>query len=96
MAPIDPFYLAWIAANRLTIGGKVQAPKERLSIDKALRAITIEAAQVIGMEEMVGSIAVGKKADFAVLADDPYVLGRARLRDTRIKGVVFEGNFHPA
>lgn len=96
MAPIDPFYLAWVAANRVTIGGKVQAPKERLSIDKALRAITIEAAQVIGMDRLVGSISVGKKADFAVLANDPYVLGRARLRETRINGVVFEGGYYSA
>ena len=96
MAPIDPFYLAWVAANRVTIGGKVQAPKERLSIYKALRAITIEAAQVIGLDGLVGSISVGKKADFAVLADDPYALGRTKLRDTRIKGVVFEGGYYPA
>ena len=96
MAPIDPFYLAWVAANRVTIGGKVQAPKERLSIDKALRAITIEAAQVIGMDGLVGSISVGKKADFAVLADDPYMLGRAKLRETRVTGVVYEGDYYPA
>jgi predicted amidohydrolase YtcJ len=96
MAPIDPFYLAWVAANRVTIGGKAQAPEERLSIDKALRAITIEAAQVIGMDGLVGSISVGKKADFAVLADDPYVLGRAKLRDVKITGVVFEGGYYPA
>lgn len=96
MAPIDPFYLAWVAANRVTIGGKTQAPKERLSVDKALRAITIEAAQVIGMDRLVGSISSGKKADFAVLSDDPYALGRARLRETRIRGVVFEGRYYPA
>ena len=96
MAPIDPFYLAWVAANRVTIGDKVQAPNERLSIDKALRAITIEAAQVIGMDALVGSISVGKKADFVVLADDPYTLGRAKLREMRIKGVVFEGGCYPA
>ncbi len=96
MAPIDPFYLAWVAANRVTIGGKTQAPKERLSVDKALRAITIEAAQVIGMDGLVGSISPGKKADFAVLADDPYALGRARLRETRLRGVVFEGRYYPA
>lgn len=59
MAPIDPLYLAWIAANRVTIEGKVKAPAERLSLDKALRAVTIEAAQVIGMDSLVGSIAVG-------------------------------------
>lgn len=93
MAPIDPLYLAWIAANRITIEGKTKAPEERLSIDKALRAITIDAARVIGMDAMVGSIAAGKKADFTVLANDPYELGRKRLREAKILGVVFEGRY---
>ena len=93
MAPIDPLYLAWIAANRVSLGGKVLAPAERLSLDKALRAITIEAAQVIGMDAMVGSIAAGKKADFTVLDRDPYAVGAARLRELKVQGVVFEGRF---
>jgi predicted amidohydrolase YtcJ len=91
MAPIDPLYLAWVAANRQTIGGSTPAPAERLSLDKALRAITIEAAQVIGMDHMVGSIAAGKKADFAVLNADPYAKGAARLREIKVEDVVFEG-----
>ena len=93
MAPVDPLYLAWIAANRITIGGKVKAPNERLSLDKALRAITIEAAQVIGMDALVGSITAGKKADFTLLDRDPYAVGAARLRDLKVKGVIFEGAF---
>lgn len=96
MAPIDPLYLAWIAANRVTIEGHVKAPEERLSLDKALRAVTIEAAQVIGWDAEIGSIAPGKKADFTVLDKDPYALGAARLREARIEGVVFEGTFSPA
>jgi predicted amidohydrolase YtcJ len=96
MAPIDPLYLAWIAANRITIGGKVKSPNERLSLDKALRAITIEAAEVIGMDALVGSIAVGKKADFTVLDRDPYLVGVARLRELQVKGVIFEGEYTPA
>jgi predicted amidohydrolase YtcJ len=96
MAPIDPLYLAWIAANRITIGGKVKAPNERLSLDKALHAITIEAAQVIGMDALVGSIAVGKKADFAVLDRDPYALGATRLNAVKVQGVIFEGDYTPA
>jgi predicted amidohydrolase YtcJ len=93
MAPVDPLYLAWIAANRVTIGGNTRAPLERLSLDKALRAITIEAAQVIGMDHMVGSIAAGKKADFTVLDADPYVVGAVRLRELKVHGVIFEGQF---
>ncbi|MBK6298375.1 MAG: amidohydrolase family protein [Sphingomonadales bacterium] len=91
MAPIDPLYLAWIAANRITLGGNLRAPAERLSLDKALRAVTIEAAQVIGMDHMVGSIAAGKKADFAVLDADPFALGAARLHKLKVLRVIFEG-----
>lgn len=96
MAPIDPLYLAWVAANRVTLDGNFKAPAEQLSLDKALRAITIEAAQVIGMDQMVGSIASGKKADFAVLDRDPYRGGAARLREVNVEGVIFEGAFAAA
>lgn len=96
MAPIDPLYLAWVASNRITLDGNVKAPQEKLSLDKALRAITIEAAQVIGLDAMVGSIATGKKADFTVLDRDPYQGGAAKLQEVQIQGVVFEGRWFPA
>lgn len=96
MAPIDPLYLAWVASNRITLDGNAKAPKERLSLDKALRAITIEAAQVIGLDAMVGSIATGKKADFTVLDRDPYVGGAAKLQEVEVQGVIFEGKWFPA
>ena len=95
MAPIDPLYLAWVAANRITVGGVVKAPEERISLDKALRAITIEAAQVIGMDALVGSIAAGKRADFAVLERDPASVGAAGLKDLKVLGVIYEGVWTP-
>jgi predicted amidohydrolase YtcJ len=96
MAPINPLYLAWVAANRITLDGHVKAPAERLSLDKALRAVTIEAAQIIGMDAQVGSIAAGKKADFVVLDRDPYAGGAAKLREVQVSGVVFEGVWFPS
>lgn len=96
MALINPLYLAWIAANRITLEGHAMAPNERLTLDKALRAITIEAAQVIGMDAMIGSIAVGKRADFAALDKDPATVGSAGLRELKVVGVVFEGRFTAA
>ena len=96
MAPIDPLYLAWVATNRETLEGNVKAPDEQLSLDKALRAITIEAAQVIGLDDRVGSIASGKKADFVVLDRDPRTGGARALRDVEVRGVVFEGRWFPA
>ncbi len=96
MAPVDPLFLAWIAANRKTMEGSVMAPEERLSLDKALRAVTIDAAYVLGLEEEIGSIEAGKRADFAVLDADPYQLGASALNDIGVWGVVFKGRAYPA
>ena len=45
---------------------------------------------------MVGSIAPGKKADFAVLDRDPHAAGVTGLNQIGIAGVVFEGRFFAA
>jgi predicted amidohydrolase YtcJ len=91
MAPINPLYLAWIAANRITVNGNAKAPAERVSLEKALRAITIEAAQIIGMDHLVGSVTAGKKADFAVLDQDPFLVGAAGLNQLAVEALIFEG-----
>jgi urease alpha subunit len=57
------------------MSGKVFAPTERLTLDHALRAVTIDAAYGIGMDSELGSIEAGKLADFAVLDEDPYAVG---------------------
>lgn len=94
MAPPEPLLLAWCAATRRTREGRVVAPDERLTLMQALRGITIDAAWALRIEHEVGSIAAGKRADFCVLADDPFELGPDRLKDVRIAGTVFEGERH--
>ena len=42
-----------------------------LAQDKALRSITLDAAAALGVADRVGSIAVGKDADLAVLTGPP-------------------------
>jgi predicted amidohydrolase YtcJ len=96
MAPAEPLFLAWTAASRETMSGKVFAPSERLTLDQAMRAITIDAAYLIGMETALGSIEAGKLADFAVLDKDPYAVGVKGLRGIKVWGTVFEGKAHPA
>ncbi len=96
MAPAEPLFLAWTAASRQTLSGKVFAPSERLTLDQAIRAVTIDAAYMIGMETELGSIEAGKLADFAVLDKDPYDVGVKGLRDIKVWGTVFEGQPHPA
>lgn len=96
MAPAEPLFLAWTAAARETMAGKVYAPNEKLTLDQAIRAITIDAAYMIGMENELGSIEAGKLADFAILDKDPYEVGVKGLRAIKVWGTVFEGKVHPA
>jgi predicted amidohydrolase YtcJ len=68
---------------------------QRLALDLALRAVTVEAAWSIGMEEEIGSIRPGKRADFTVLGADPYEVEPEAIREIEIWGTVLEGRPHP-
>ena len=92
VAPMHPLTAAWIAVNRQRAeDGKVVGPGERISLDRALRAITVDAAFVLNRDDQLGSIEVGKHADFAVLDDDPYEVDAKDLRDITIRGTVLGG-----
>ncbi|EAQ98685.2 amidohydrolase [Congregibacter litoralis] len=91
MAPLEPLTLAWTATNRVTINGNATGQNQRISLDTALRGITIDAAWIMGWEDEIGSIRAGKRADFTVLEEDPYTVGVEGLRDISIWGTVFEG-----
>ena len=93
LAPIHPLTAAWIAVNRVALDGKtVQAPGERIGVDRALRAITIDAAHVLRREHEFGSIEAGKFADFTILEDDPYTVEPMKIRDIPIWGTVLGGH----
>lgn len=95
MAPAKPLTSAWVAVNRISESGDVLGPQERITVHQAMRAITIDAAYVLGMEAEVGTIRAGKKADFTVLEEDPYEVDPMHLADIEIWGTVFEGRPFP-
>lgn len=92
VTPLSPLLVAEIAATRLGADGvTVLAPGERISVDQALRAITVDAAHLLRRDDTLGSIEAGKLADFAVLADDPYeveptAIGSIDVIDTVLGG----------
>lgn len=96
MAPAAPLELAWTAVTRQTQSGKVYGESERLTIDQAMKAITIDAAYILNMEDRIGSIEAGKFADFTVLEQSPYEVKLKNLRSIKIWGVIFEGQPFPA
>jgi predicted amidohydrolase YtcJ len=95
VTPLGPFFTAWSAINRLTASGRTQGAHEKIGLDEALYAITLGAAYTLHMDGEIGSIEVGKLADFAVLEDDPYEIGGADLKDVRVWGTVQGGRIFP-
>ncbi|WP_342077005.1 amidohydrolase [Yoonia sp. SS1-5] len=95
VSPPQPLKLAWVAANRIAESGAVLGASECVSLDFAMRAITIDAAYILGLEDDIGSIRAGKKADFTVLEQDPWDVPLADLKDIPIWGTVFEGTPFP-
>lgn len=95
MAPAEPLLLMWVAVNRIGSDNEVWGVRQRIGLDEALRAVTIEGARSLGMEDEVGSIEPGKRADFTVLERNPYEVDPKDLRDIEIWGTVFEGRARP-
>lgn len=95
MGPAAPLALASFGVNRLTASGRVAGPEQRISVDDALRAVTIEAAYSWRQEDRIGSIAPGKIANFTVLAGDPYAVDPTKLAEVPVWGTVFEGAVYP-
>lgn len=95
MAPAEPLRLAWVAVNRVASDGRVWGADQRASLDAAMRAITIEGAWSLGLEDEIGSIRPGKRADFTVLEADPYEVPPEALADVPIWGTVLDGRPFP-
>ena len=91
VTPMGPLHVAWCAVNRVTPSGRVLGAHQRISVQEALRAITLGPAYTLGMDDEIGSIECGKKADFAVLAEDPESVDPMALKDIAVLGTVLGG-----
>jgi predicted amidohydrolase YtcJ len=96
MAPGDPLFLMWCAVNRINSTGRVAGPDQRISAEEALRGVTLEAAYSLKLDDEVGSIMPGKRANFTILDDNPLAVDRMKIRDVGVWGTVMEGRILPA
>ena len=92
---LAPLFTAWCAINRqsasgVTLGGET----EKISLEDALYAITMGAAYSLKMDTEIGSLEVGKRADMAILADDPIKVGGEKLKDISVIGTMVDGHVH--
>jgi len=77
--PVKPLLGIQAAVSRKSF------PEEQISVDKALRIYTIDAAFASFEENAKGSIEVGKLADLVVLSHDPRRVPPDEIKDIGVE-----------
>jgi hypothetical protein len=60
------------AVSRKTVGEEVLQPREAISVREAISMYTSGGAYALNCEKDVGSLEIGKRADFVLLSVDPF------------------------
>jgi predicted amidohydrolase YtcJ len=71
--------------------GTVWGANQRLNVGEAIAVNTYNGAWASGEEALKGSIAVGKLADYVVLADDPHTVDVEKIKAIEIVRTVVGG-----
>mgnify|MGYP002177264988 FL=1 len=61
-----------ITDSRLFLRSAALAVRAGMDRQKALQAVTIANARMLDMQDRVGTLTVGKDADFVLLSGDPF------------------------
>ncbi|HET8929032.1 MAG TPA: amidohydrolase [Acidimicrobiales bacterium] len=94
VTPLEPLRYVEDAVTRIMAeGGDVLNANERIGVEAALRAVTIDAAWQCRSEAETGSLEVGKFADLVLLEDDPTAvdpttISQIAVSETRLAGEV--------
>lgn len=91
MYPAEPLRLMRSAVTRKTRSGEVIGEDQVIGVDAAIRAMTIDAAWQLFMDDVVGSLEVGKLADLVILSENPREVDPDRLDQIRIIATYREG-----
>lgn len=81
----------WCAVNRITKGGVALGDDEKVSIEEALKAVTVYGAYQYFEEAEKGSITVGKRADLVILDQNPLTIPKENLADLKVLETIKDG-----
>lgn len=81
VCPPNQLFNVMHTVMRTTTSGQVHGADQSVALDQALRAITINGAYQLRRDHEIGSLAVGKYADFVELSADIYTVPPARIVD---------------
>jgi predicted amidohydrolase YtcJ len=91
VTPEEPLRNISVAVTRVAPSGRVLAPSERLTVEQAIRAQTIDAAWQLFSDDVVGSLQTGKYADLVVVSADPRVVAPESIADLEVRATYLAG-----
>ncbi|GAA3171257.1 hypothetical protein GCM10020255_060020 [Rhodococcus baikonurensis] len=91
VTPANPLRNMQDSVTRLSPSGRVVAPQERIPVDAAVRAHTVNAAWQLFSEDHIGSIFPGAYADLVVLSANPLEVEPTELAEITVLATVLEG-----
>lgn len=94
VAPASPIWGIYGAVTRRTLDDKNPqgwVPEQKISVEEAIRAYTIDAAYAGFSENLNGSIETGKLADLVVLSDNLLEIEPGRITTIEIEKTIVNG-----
>ncbi len=94
VAPIDPLLGIYGAVTRRTIDGANPGgwvPEQRIMVEEAVRGYTTNNAYGSYLEDVLGTIEVGKYADLVVLSDDIFEIDPVEIENTKVDLTIVGG-----
>jgi hypothetical protein len=94
VAPLSPILGIYAAVTRRTLDGKNPGgwvPEEKVPVEEAVRAYTVNGAWVQFAEAAKGSIERGKLADLVVLDRDIFTIPPEEIVRAKVRMTIFDG-----
>lgn len=66
-------------------------PEQAIRLEEAIRVYTTACAEAMGVDDVTGSLSVGKSADFVLLSDNPHVIDIDKVRYISARQTWFAG-----
>lgn len=92
--PADPILGIYAAVTRQTLDGSPEGgwvPEERIDVESALRAYTVNNAYAAGAEDRKGMLRSGMVADITVLSDDITAIPESEIKDVEVRYTIVDG-----
>ncbi len=91
---LNPMLGLYAAVTRKTLSGQPEGgwfPQERLTVEEAIKAYTLNTAYASFEEGMKGTLTVGKLADFVVLSDNLLTMNPNDIKEVTVETTVVGG-----